>query len=230
MAIIECIPNISEGRRQDVLDACAHAIREAGARLLDVKADASHNRTVYTFAGDPATVQAAVLRALRAGAAGASTCDTTPASTRAWAPSTSCRSSRSKARRWPTAWRSRETVGAEVARRHGCRCFCTKRRRRRRRRRNLEDIRRGEFEGLAAKTAAARMGAGFRARRAASVGRRVGHRRAHAAHRLQRQPGHQPARRRARRSPRPSGRAPAGCASSRRWASSWPTAASCRCR
>ena len=61
MAVIECVPNISEGRRTEVLDACADAIRRAGARLLDVKPDASHNRTVYTFAGDAAGVRAAVL-------------------------------------------------------------------------------------------------------------------------------------------------------------------------
>ena len=60
MPIIECIPNISEGRRQDVLDQCADAIRAAGARLLDVKPDATHNRTVFTFAGEPGAVEAAV--------------------------------------------------------------------------------------------------------------------------------------------------------------------------
>src|SRR4051794_13737586 len=61
MPVIECIPNISEGRRTDVLDACADAIRGTGVRLLDVKPDAAHNRTVYTFAGDADRVRAAVL-------------------------------------------------------------------------------------------------------------------------------------------------------------------------
>jgi glutamate formiminotransferase / 5-formyltetrahydrofolate cyclo-ligase len=61
MPLIECIPNISEGRRRDVLDACAAAIRATGARLLDVKPDAAHNRTVYTFAGDADQVRAGVL-------------------------------------------------------------------------------------------------------------------------------------------------------------------------
>src|SRR6187431_2271439 len=60
MAIIECVPNVSEGRRTEVLDACADAIRRAGVRLLDVKPDAAHNRTVFTFAGEPAAVKAAV--------------------------------------------------------------------------------------------------------------------------------------------------------------------------
>ena len=61
MAIIECIPNISEGRRQDVLDACADAIRKTGARLLDVKSDSTHNRAVYTFAGTAEAVRAGVM-------------------------------------------------------------------------------------------------------------------------------------------------------------------------
>src|ERR1043165_8572219 len=61
MAIVECVPNISEGRRAEVLDACADAIRATGVRLLDVKPDAAHNRAVYTFAGEPAQVRAAVL-------------------------------------------------------------------------------------------------------------------------------------------------------------------------
>src|SRR6185369_10580822 len=60
MAIIESIPNISEGRRTEVLDACANAIRATGARLLDVKPDATHNRTVFTFAGSPEAVTAGV--------------------------------------------------------------------------------------------------------------------------------------------------------------------------
>ena len=41
MALIECIANVSEGRRPEVLDACADAIRAAGVRLLDVKPDAA---------------------------------------------------------------------------------------------------------------------------------------------------------------------------------------------
>jgi glutamate formiminotransferase len=61
MAIIECIPNISEGRRQDVLDACADAIRKTGARLLDVQSDSTHNRAVYTFAGTADAVRAGVM-------------------------------------------------------------------------------------------------------------------------------------------------------------------------
>jgi len=60
--VIECIPNVSEGRRADVVASIAAAIRGVpGVRLLDHSSDPSHNRSVFTFAGDPAAVSAAVL-------------------------------------------------------------------------------------------------------------------------------------------------------------------------
>src|SRR3954469_3044393 len=62
MAIIECIPNVSEGRRPEVVEAIAAAIRSVpGVRLLDHSSDASHNRSVFTMAGDAAAIKAAVL-------------------------------------------------------------------------------------------------------------------------------------------------------------------------
>ena len=52
--IVECVPNFSEGRDQEVIDAIAEAIRTTkGCKLLDVDPGASTNRTVYTFVGDP---------------------------------------------------------------------------------------------------------------------------------------------------------------------------------
>ena len=60
--IIECIPNISEGRDTAAVEAIASAIRAVpGARLLDVSSDASHNRSVLTLVGDRAAMRAAVL-------------------------------------------------------------------------------------------------------------------------------------------------------------------------
>jgi glutamate formiminotransferase / 5-formyltetrahydrofolate cyclo-ligase len=62
MPIIECIPNVSEGRRGDIIEAIAAAIRAVpGVRLLDYSSDQSHNRSVFTMAGDAAAVRAAVL-------------------------------------------------------------------------------------------------------------------------------------------------------------------------
>jgi len=62
MPLIECVPNVSEGRRADVIAAIAHAITGPGVRVLDQSSDPSHNRTVYTFAGDAAAVREAALR------------------------------------------------------------------------------------------------------------------------------------------------------------------------
>jgi glutamate formiminotransferase len=60
--IIECIPNISEGRRSDVIEAIASAIRAVpGVRLLDYSSDASHNRSVFTLVGDAAPLETAIL-------------------------------------------------------------------------------------------------------------------------------------------------------------------------
>src|SRR3989442_10430704 len=53
-ALVECVPNFSEGRRLDVITAIADAIKSAGARVIDVQADAAHNRMVVTFVAEPA--------------------------------------------------------------------------------------------------------------------------------------------------------------------------------
>jgi glutamate formiminotransferase len=66
MPLIECVPNVSEGRRADLIDALADAIAAPGVRLLDRSSDPSHNRTVYTFAGEPAAVRDAAQRLIAA--------------------------------------------------------------------------------------------------------------------------------------------------------------------
>ena len=50
MKLVECVPNFSEGRRPEVVEAIRDAIAAvAGAHVLDTSADASHNRCVITF-------------------------------------------------------------------------------------------------------------------------------------------------------------------------------------
>src|SRR6478736_7501359 len=62
MSLIECVPNVSEGRRQDAVGRLADAIRSIrSVRLLDFSSDASHNRSVFTLVGDASGVEAAVL-------------------------------------------------------------------------------------------------------------------------------------------------------------------------
>ncbi|HEU4672117.1 MAG TPA: glutamate formimidoyltransferase [Candidatus Limnocylindrales bacterium] len=61
MALVESVPNVSEGRRRDVVDRLAEAVSSVpGAHLLDRTSDASHNRSVFTLAGDSAQVEAAL--------------------------------------------------------------------------------------------------------------------------------------------------------------------------
>lgn len=66
--IVECIPNFSEGKRQDVIEAIADTIRSVdGVRLLDYSSDINHNRSVFTFIGNPeAVAEAAFLSCKKA--------------------------------------------------------------------------------------------------------------------------------------------------------------------
>jgi len=60
--IVECVPNVSEGRRLDVVDGLARVISATpGVRLLDRTSDPDHNRSVFTFAGEPDAVERAAL-------------------------------------------------------------------------------------------------------------------------------------------------------------------------
>ncbi|MBI5962024.1 MAG: glutamate formimidoyltransferase [Chloroflexi bacterium] len=64
--LIECIPNFSEARRPEVIDQIVAAITSVdGARLLDRSSDLDHNRTVLTFAGSPEAVEEAAFRAIK---------------------------------------------------------------------------------------------------------------------------------------------------------------------
>jgi glutamate formiminotransferase len=63
--LVECVPNISEGRRPEVVDEIAAAFAGPEVLVLDRSADPDHNRTVLTLAGPgPALVEAAVAGAL----------------------------------------------------------------------------------------------------------------------------------------------------------------------
>lgn len=63
--LVESVPNVSEGRRLDVVDRMADAIRSTpGVALLDRTSDASHNRSVFTMAGEHEPVTAALEKLL----------------------------------------------------------------------------------------------------------------------------------------------------------------------
>ena len=65
-AIVECVPNFSEGKRSDVIDAISDAIKDTNeCTLLDVDSGISTNRTVYTFVGSPSSVVEGALNAAK---------------------------------------------------------------------------------------------------------------------------------------------------------------------
>jgi len=150
MAVIESIPNVSEGRRTEVLDACAQAIRETGVRLLDVKPDATHNRTVFTFAGAPDAVRAAALALFDCAIARVDLRTHTGEHPRLGAVDVVPFVPIEGVTMADCVALARD-VGAEVARRHDLPVFLYEEAASSPSRRHLEDIRRGEFEGLADK-------------------------------------------------------------------------------
>jgi glutamate formiminotransferase / 5-formyltetrahydrofolate cyclo-ligase len=152
--LIECIPNVSEGRRQDVIAALAEAIRRIPTvRLLDFSSDPSHNRSVFTFVGDAAGVEQAVLalferavadidlRAHKGEHPRLGAVDVVPFVPIEGVTMAGCVALAKK-------------VAAAVADRFGVPVFLYEEASTNPARKNLEDIRRGEFEGLAAKMAA----------------------------------------------------------------------------
>jgi len=63
--IVECVPNFSEGRRQDVIDGIVGTMQEVvGVRILDVQADVDHNRCVVTMVGELEAVAEAAFRGI----------------------------------------------------------------------------------------------------------------------------------------------------------------------
>jgi len=152
--LIECIPNVSEGRRPEIISAMASAISAVpGVRLLDHSSDPSHNRSVFTLVGDADGVEQAILalfdRAIadinlrghsgehpRMGAV-----DVVPFVPIEGVTMAGCVALAKK-------------VGAEVAARFKIPVYLYEEASTNPERKNLEDIRRGEFEGLTAKMSA----------------------------------------------------------------------------
>ena len=63
--LVECIPNFSEARRPEVVEAILAAINAVpGVHVLDRHSDLDHNRTVVTFVGSPAAVEEAAFQGI----------------------------------------------------------------------------------------------------------------------------------------------------------------------
>ena len=151
MALIECVPNISEGRQPEVLDDLAAAVRTTqGVQLLDHSADPAHNRSVLTFVGDPDAVHAAVLalfevavrsidlRTHRGEHPRIGAVDVVPFVPLHHTEMAAC-------------IELAQRTAVEVASRLGVPVYLYEEAATHPRRRNLEDIRRGQFEGLSEK-------------------------------------------------------------------------------
>lgn len=63
--LVEAVPNFSEGRRPEVVDAIAAAIQAPGVLLLNRSSDPDHNRSVITIAGPPDAVVEGLFQAVR---------------------------------------------------------------------------------------------------------------------------------------------------------------------
>ena len=67
--LVECVPNFSEGKDRDTIDALSAAITGVpGVQLLDVQSDAAHNRSVLTFVASPDAAVDAAFAAMRVAA------------------------------------------------------------------------------------------------------------------------------------------------------------------
>ena len=145
--MIECVPNFSEGLDRKKVISIVNAMRVDGVHLLDWSLDADHNRSVVTVAGTPAAVVEAAVRAAgraselidltrqsgvhpRIGAA-----DVIPFVPVSGVSLEQC------------AMYARQ-AGAEIWRRHGIPVYFYEFAAARPDRANLEDVRRGQFEGL----------------------------------------------------------------------------------
>ena len=151
--LIECVPNVSEGRRSEVVAAMADAVRRVpGVRLLDYSSDPSHNRSVFTLVGDAAGVEQAVLALFERAVADIDlrthrgehprlgAVDVVPFVPIEGVTMADCVALAKK-------------TGAAIAQRFQVPVYLYEDAADQPSRKNLEDVRRGEFEGLAAKMA-----------------------------------------------------------------------------
>lgn len=153
MLPLECVPNVSEGRRPEVVARLAAAASSPpGVRLLDVSSDPDHNRSVLTLAGEPEGLHQGLLALYEAALAEidltrhqgvhprVGAVDVVPFVPLGDTP-------------MAAAVAAAGRLAPEVARRFGLPVYLYERAARRPERTALAEIRRGGFEGVAGKLA-----------------------------------------------------------------------------
>jgi len=154
-ALVECVPNVSEGRRAEVISKVAAAIAAVpGVRLLDQTSDADHNRSVFTFAGDPDAVRQAAHALVDVALAEIDMRTHTGEHPRLGAVDVVPFVPIDGVTMAQCVALSKDTA-VEIATRFEIPVFLYEEAATSPARRNLEDIRRGEFEGLSAKMGSA---------------------------------------------------------------------------
>ena len=146
-ALVECVPNFSEGRDKAKVDAILEAMRMDGVYLLDREMDADHNRCVITLVGDPVNVAEAAIRGVGKAVELIDLTKHTGAHPRLGAADVipfipiegiTLEDCVAIARR----------VGEEIWKRHQVPVYLYEAAAQRPERQNLENIRRGQFEGI----------------------------------------------------------------------------------
>jgi glutamate formiminotransferase len=152
MPLLECVPNVSEGRRSEVISRLAAAVSRPGVRLLDLSSDPDHNRSVLTLAGEPEALHTGLLALYETALAEidltrhrgvhprVGAVDVVPFVPLGTTP-------------MAAAVAAAERLGAAVAERFGLAVYLYEQAARRAERCALARIRRGGFEGFAAKLA-----------------------------------------------------------------------------
>jgi glutamate formiminotransferase len=145
--LIEAVPNFSEGRRVEVIDAIADAIQAPGVYLLDRTSDWDHNRTVLTVAGEPDALVEGLFRAVATAARHINLFEQRGAHPRLGAadvvPLVPLRNIT-----LPECVLLAQTLGKRIGEELRLPVYLYEHAALRPERRNLADVRRGEFEGL----------------------------------------------------------------------------------
>jgi len=149
---LECVPNVSEGRRPEVVARLIAALSTPGLQLLDASSDPDHNRSVFTLAGEPEALHTGLLALYEAALAEidltrhqgvhprVGAVDVTP-----FVPLAGTEMA--------VAVAAAERLGAALAERFGLAVYLYEAAARQPARRKLADIRRGGFEGFPARLA-----------------------------------------------------------------------------